>query len=145
MINDYLTKDHRHCDELFAQAEALACEGNHQVAEQKFNHFSHAMEQHFHFEENRLFPKIEQVSGNPNGPTNVMRMEHEQIRTQMQGMALLLQSGECEGFLDHCDSLLILMQQHNLKEESILYPMADQLLRSEAEQLINEVKGSNEH
>ena len=127
MILERLTKEHRHCDELFAQAEELAATGDAEKARDTFEDFTSATEEHFELEENHLFPAIEKNNG-PVGPTQVMRTEHEQMRTQIQTMLLLLEAGDCEEFLDQSETFLILMQQHNLKEESILYPMADQLL-----------------
>ena len=37
------------------------------------------------------------------------------------------------------ETLLIMMQQHNMKEENILYPMCDQHLAEEAEELVQQL------
>ncbi|TRZ68118.1 MAG: hemerythrin domain-containing protein, partial [Rhodocyclaceae bacterium] len=39
------------------------------------------------------------------------------------------------------ETLLILMQQHNMKEENILYPMCDQALAAQVEQLSERISG----
>ena len=43
--------------------------------------------------------------------------------------------GEKELFLENGETLLILMRQHNIKEEGILYPMEDQHLAGQADAL----------
>jgi iron-sulfur cluster repair protein YtfE (RIC family) len=46
---------------------------------------------------------------------------------------------------DHGDSLMMLIQQHNMKEEQILYSMMDQFLSAQSETLLakaGEVLGS---
>ena len=40
-------------------------------------------------------------------------------------------SGDLEGALDLGDTLLMLIQQHNVKEEGMLYPMAENMLSTE--------------
>ena len=44
----------------------------------------------------------------------------------------VLASGDLEEFLGQAETLLILMQQHNIKEEQMLYPMCDRALGSAA-------------
>ncbi len=43
-------------------------------------------------------------------------------------------------YLGQGETLLILMQQHNMKEERILYPMADEVLARDSEQLLAQMK-----
>ena len=47
-----------------------------------------------------------------------------------------LSNGDREEILEVGETMMILMQQHNVKEEGILYPMADQHLESYREELI---------
>ncbi len=42
-------------------------------------------------------------------------------------------------YLGFSETLLIMMQQHNLKEESILYPMADSVLADDQSQILSRV------
>jgi iron-sulfur cluster repair protein YtfE (RIC family) len=41
-----------------------------------------------------------------------------------------LQSQDAEAYLGHSETLLLLMRQHNMKEEQVLYPMCEQHLNS---------------
>jgi DUF438 domain-containing protein len=70
------------------------------------------------------------------GPTQVMRLEHAQMRTLLDDAADALNAGNADDYLGQADTLLIMMQQHNMKEESILYPMCDQHLVAELPQVL---------
>jgi len=87
-------------------------------------------------EEEVLFPAFEARTGNSMGPTQVMRMEHAQMRGLLQEMASAVLAGNQNGFLGLSETLNMLMQQHNLKEENMLYPMSDRVLDSERDGLI---------
>jgi len=130
-IKTYMEGDHRRCDELFAEAESLVAEGDWAAAAESYNDFHQAMEQHFGMEENALFPAFEEATGSTMGPTQVMRMEHGQMRSLFQRMDEALQARDRDEFLGTADTLLILMQQHNMKEEQMLYPMSDRALDGE--------------
>ncbi len=126
-IGDTLAQDHRRCDELFASAEKHASNGEWPQAQQEVSAFTEAMTRHIGFEEQTLFPALEQIIG-AGGPTQVMRMEHEQMRTLFRDMQQAAQAQDAPRLLGATETLLILMQQHNMKEENILYRMADQML-----------------
>ena len=129
-ISEYMTADHRRCDELFVAAEEKARQG-WQAAKDGFNAFREAMEHHFGREEETLFPLFEQRTGNTAGPTQVMRSEHAQMRGLFEEMAGALADENSDRYLGLCETLLIMMQQHNIKEEQILYPMTEQVLGAE--------------
>jgi len=134
-ISANLTQDHRHCDELFARVEEHVARGDWAHAGRDFSKFTNAMEQHLRFEEDDLFPAFEQASGSRAGPTQMMRMEHEQMRTLFRDMEAGIRAGEASRYLGLSETLLILMQQHNMKEEHILYRLAEQVLGSAGEAL----------
>ena len=62
------------------------------------------------------------------GPTQVMRTEHRQMRDLLADLARAVAARRADDFAGHGETLVILMQQHNLKEENILYPMCDSSL-----------------
>jgi iron-sulfur cluster repair protein YtfE (RIC family) len=118
----FFTEDHRHCDELWAELEA-----NPDLA--RWTAFDRAMRQHFAMEEEVLFPAIEQATGmTGGGPIFVMRTEHAQMKAILDNMRIAAEAGDFGAVLDQGDSLLMVIQQHNVKEESVLYPMADHTL-----------------
>ena len=135
-ILDFLGSDHRACDDQFASAESAAAQRSWDSARTLFDRFQAAMEHHLSMEETVLFPAFEARTGNSMGPTQVMRMEHEQMRGLMRDMAGAAAAGDQRAFLGLSETLNMLMQQHNLKEENMLYPMSDQVLSGDRDDLI---------
>jgi hemerythrin-like domain-containing protein len=135
-ILEFLGSDHRACDDLFASAEAAAAQQNWDSARSLFGQFNAAMARHLAMEEEVLFPAFESRTGMRSGPTEVMRMEHAQMRALLQEMADAVAAGNQGRFLGLSETLNMLMQQHNLKEENMLYPMSDQVLAGERDDLV---------
>ena len=142
-INRFLAADHQRCDHLFASAEAAAAGGDWPSTEAGFAQFRDGLLHHFSMEEEVLFPTFEERTGMFSGPTQMMRMEHAQMRELLGQMAEAAVRGDREGFLGDGETLLIVMQQHNVKEEQILYPMADQALSDDTERLIGLMRAVN--
>ncbi len=131
-ISTTFEQDHRHCDTLFVQAEELVGTSGCAEALARFEAFVAAMERHFQNEENNLFPLLEQAQPQGAGPTQVMRREHLQMRQLMGALGDALRAGDADGFAANAEMLVVMMQQHNLKEEHILYPMCDRSLSDDA-------------
>ncbi|WP_421863359.1 hemerythrin domain-containing protein [Motiliproteus sp.] len=123
-ISEFMTSDHRRCDEFFNQAEEAVSQGQWDAAQQGWSEFQQAIEHHFSMEEQVLFPAFEQATGSTAGPTSVMRMEHDQMRQLFSQVGQALQDKDADTLLGASETLMILMQQHNMKEEQILYPMS---------------------
>lgn len=138
-IAEIMTADHKVCDDEFANAEQAALASNWNDAEAGFNTFRNGMAHHFKMEEDALFPALVSAGG-PSGPVNIMRMEHTQIRGLLEQMAAALAKKDAREYGGLSETLLIVMQQHNLKEEQILYPIADQFLAAEREALISRMQ-----
>jgi hemerythrin-like domain-containing protein len=126
---------HRHCDDLFVAAEECAQRGDWAAAASAFERFHQQMKAHFDAEEVFLFPAFEAATGMSAGPTQMMRHEHEQMRTLLAQLAAACEDHDSESYAGVAETLLMLMQQHNMKEENILYPMCEQALGAEAERL----------
>ena len=124
----FLTQDHRHCDDSFAAAEENVAAGQWDEAGQSWTNFCSALETHLNREESFLFPAFEAQTGNTQGPTAMMRMEHEQMRSLVSEMDEAMIARDADSFLGLAETLMVLTQQHNMKEEQILYPMSDQVL-----------------
>jgi hemerythrin-like domain-containing protein len=121
---EFFTQDHRACDELWAVVE----ESDEITA--PVQAFITSMETHLSMEEQVLFPAFEQAVGMASGcgPTSVMRMEHNQMRGLLQTIQAAAAVGDIDTVLAQGDTLLMLIQQHNMKEENMLYPMCAQSL-----------------
>ncbi len=130
-----LPDHHRHCDDLFAAAEDAALRGDWTAAAPAFERFNAQMIAHFDAEESLLFPAFEAASGMIAGPTRMMRYEHDQMRGLLAQLASACAAKDSQEYGGNAETLLMLMQQHNMKEENILYPMCEQSLGDEGERL----------
>ncbi len=134
-IREFLTDDHRRCDDVFADVEQAVNAGDWAIAAERFSAFSSAVLQHFSVEEGVLFPAFEQRTGMTMGPTQVMRGEHIQMRQLISSAAAAIAAKDADTYAGDAETLLIMMQQHNMKEENILYPMCDQHLADDPDLL----------
>ncbi|RRS32875.1 MAG: hemerythrin HHE cation-binding protein [Epsilonproteobacteria bacterium (ex Lamellibrachia satsuma)] len=134
IISQYMTKEHRGCDTKFAEAEQAAASGDWAKAEEAFLAFSNDTLKHFKKEEEELFPAFEAQTGSSEGPTQVMRYEHEQVKGLIGKLAGALESQDKDAYLSLCESMMILLQQHNMKEEQMLYAMCDRVLPPETKE-----------
>lgn len=138
-LAEYMSTNHKVCDDAFALAEEAALDKHWEPAKTAFHTFRHDMARHFRMEEEVLFPALLDAGG-PAGPVQVMRMEHAQINELIEQMASALADKNSKGYGGLSETLLIVMQQHNMKEEQILYPIMDRVLASERETLIGQLK-----
>jgi len=141
IISSYMRNEHRECDSLFADAEKSVIDGNFEEAEKQFLLFADEILRHFKKEEETLFPTFEKISGSTEGPTMVMRHEHEQVRGLIGKMAGAVESKDSDAYLSMAESMMILLQQHNMKEEQMLYAMCDRMIpQDEKEKTLETMK-----
>jgi len=127
---EYFTGDHRACDAGWADVAAAADAGDASAMAAYWQRFRNALLRHLAMEEQLLFPAFEAATGMANGgPTQVMRMEHQQMRGVLEQMAAAVARGDADELVDQGDTLNILIHQHNMKEEGMLYPMAENALQ----------------
>ncbi len=139
-LRQFMTEDHRRCDDFLAEAEQAVGKKNLAAAQAAFEHFRAATLAHFSGEEKTLFTAFEERTGIRMGPTQVMRQEHAQMRVLLDDALAMLVAGDVDSYLGHAETLIIMMQQHNMKEENVLYPMCDQHLAGEAAALIEQLE-----
>lgn len=130
-FQETLTAQHRACDAAFVKIEQAAARGDWQGATSALRAFVDETEAHFGFEEGTLFPALEAAAPGARGPTTVMRSEHAQMREMFAGLGEALAARDQDALTETADILLLVMQQHNAKEENVLYPIADRSLSSE--------------
>ena len=71
-----------------------------------------------------------------------MRSEHDQMRELLNAAKTALEERNAEDYSGTAETLLIMMQQHNMKEENILYPMCDLHLAAQQGTLLAQLKGT---
>ena len=121
-----LTRQHRECDDHLSRCESALMKPDFVVAARHFTLFSLALDEHLQLEENKLFPAFEKATGNSAGPTSVMRSEHTEIRALRDEAAEAIRREQSKHALGVIDTLNVMLQQHNVKEENVLYPMCEQ-------------------
>lgn len=135
-IKDYLTLDHRRCDEIFAKMEEKASESLVSARDLCLE-FIDQEQRHFQMEEQVMFLEFESKTGMTQGPTQMMKHEHTQMRALMNDMLEAIDNENKDRFFGLSETLMILLQQHNMKEEQMLYPMAQQHLSAESDRIVN--------
>ena len=139
-ISSFLTSDHRACDEEFANLENTVASENWEESQKQLEKFSLDLLHHFDMEEKVMFPVFEEVTGMTQGPTMIMRMEHAQMRAILEDLKSDIEKKDKNHFFGVSESLMMLMQQHNMKEEQMLYKMADMHLGSLISKTIEDMK-----
>jgi len=135
-IKEYLTSDHRRCDDIFAAMEDKASNSLSDTKEIA-KEFIADMEHHFQMEERVMFLEFETKTGMTQGPTAMMRQEHTQMRGLMSQLLEAIDADNRDKFFGLTETLMILLQQHNMKEEQMLYPMAEQHLSTESKRIVS--------
>jgi len=135
-ISQYMKHDHESCDARFVEAEQAAEQRDWARLAAQFAVFDGDAERHFAIEEEILFPKFEDRTGMTSGPTQMMRSEHAQMRDLLSQMRPAVEARNADEYLGLAETLLVLMRQHNLKEEQILYGMIDRAFQGEEQDLI---------
>ena len=124
-----LRAEHRSCDSALILIEQAVRGGDWDVAGAAQHVFVDQTEQHFRYEEEHLFPELAQAfPAAAAGPIPVMLSEHRQMRELFDDLGLAVRKRDAALLADTMQTLLFLMQQHNAKEENVLYPMADREL-----------------
>lgn len=125
----FFEQDHRDCDARWVDVEELLDTLDVEAARLAWQKFNAGMRRHIAMEEEVLFPALESATSmGGSGPTAMMRMEHQQMRGLLDQIESAMESGDAEQAMDIGDTLLMLVQQHNIKEEDMLYPMAENVL-----------------
>jgi regulator of cell morphogenesis and NO signaling len=128
-VNEALSWDHDRLDDLEARAFKARESGDFAEAKALYTVFAFGLRRHIRFEEELLFPQFEAKAGFPveNGPTAVMRDEHREILQCLDRIESAIGDGAAPlESLRH--ALHLVLGNHNLKEENIVYPMTDRAL-----------------
>ena len=131
-----MADDHRFCDACLVAVDQATAQGDWARAMSEFTSLRNALHGHFSAEESVLFPLFERQTGYYLGPTQVMRSEHAQIRQLLAAAESALNLRDADDYAGHSETLLIMLQQHNIKEENVLYPMCDQQLVGQVSELL---------
>jgi len=133
----FLKYDHERCDDLFYQAETSIAQRNWKSAIDNFRKYQDVLKQHIRMEEKVLLPAFEQTLVGGAEPVAMLRCEHRQIDGIVHRMWEAIQRFDPTDYVLHAETLTLLMQQHTLKEEEMLYPLLDRALACKRSKIIN--------
>jgi regulator of cell morphogenesis and NO signaling len=128
-------KDHDRLDELFTTFQASK-RSDFAKAKEAFKEFKVGLQRHIIWEEELLFPMWEEKTGMiEDGPTPVMRFEHEQIKTLLEAIHQKVEGQNVDTDQEE-QTLLNLLGSHNRKEEKALYPAIDNVTNAEERAIV---------
>ena len=141
ILKDYMVADHRACDEEFANMENAVNDENWTGASELLEKFASDLLHHFDMEEKVMFVAFEARSASAHcNPTPVMIMEHTQMRNVIAELRSNLDAKNKDQFFGLSETLMMTMQQHNMKEEQMMYPMIDEAMVGEEQILLDSMK-----
>lgn len=128
-LAEALEREHREIDQgIETFASKLAAGESHP---EPLTRAIHALRRHIYLEERFLFPALRETG--LVAAVFVMLREHGQIWRTLDVLQLELRSGTAgASMLKLLRELAVQLQHHNLKEEKVLYPQADQILTASA-------------
>ncbi|KJE26747.1 hemerythrin domain-containing protein [Geobacillus thermoleovorans] len=105
---------------------------------EKVESFVAALDPHSEREEGVLFPMMAEYIGRTTGPIAVMEYEHEQAKARLsmflEKTTHLPETVDSEQALTLADAVIEahhILDEHFMKEENVLFPMAERLLSDE--------------
>lgn len=131
-IHDTFTADHQRCDRLLAATEACLAGDDWSAIGAAATALAEAMNRHFDLEEEVVFPALAEVFLVAEQPIEIMCGEHAQMRALLRDLGKAVAARDPDACLGILETLHLVVQQHNYKEEGVIYPMADGALRERA-------------
>jgi iron-sulfur cluster repair protein YtfE (RIC family) len=128
-VTSYLACDHHQLDQALRSVSSAVASGRFAEAVAHYERFESDLLRHLRVEEELIFPVFEARSGLMNGPTDAMRNEHRQVRMAVALMRRGLLQSDAVAYGDGLRFFESVVPDHNAKEEHILYPALDSLLR----------------
>ena len=126
-----LAEHHRRCEQLFAAAQRAAAASDWSGLPARVGALREALLEHFHYEEDRLFPLYEETSGNE-GSTESFCAQHDDMRAALWILATMSPGDEPRRYRAELTALQAAFALHAAEEERRMYPEFERLLRRES-------------
>lgn len=129
-ISQYVRSDYERVLKLFCEFERLL-KYDIETANEVYHQFDKALRRHIRLEDSLLFPLYESYTNfGQDGPTLIMRNEHRVLEDLLNAISCVLIRDLA---VDHSlrYQLKALLDEHNGKEEKMIYPAMDDLLSDE--------------
>jgi len=122
-----LAEHHRRCDTLFAAAREAAADGSWNVLAARVGALREALLEHFRYEEERIFPLYEEMSG-AEGATEALCAEHDDMRAALWILATMSPEAVPQRYCAELAALQTAFDAHAADEESRMYPVFERML-----------------
>jgi hemerythrin superfamily protein len=127
-ITECLKADHQRLDRLLDETFETVARGDLHGARLRFPEFARHLRDHMRFEEDFMFPIVERTICAADGPICVMRRDHREIEDRLAGMQAALYLGDVDALRAEHEALVLTLENHNGREERVLYPAIDRVL-----------------
>jgi hemerythrin-like domain-containing protein len=125
-IGDAFALDHRRLEQALDASVSHVDAGRWTAAADAFATFRRGIERHMQIEEHVLFPAVEDGAETP--LTAILRKGHRDLRVFFDELDDALQSRDAEEYRRIAASMRALLERHDEKEETELYPAAQERL-----------------
>ncbi|MEC4723644.1 hemerythrin domain-containing protein [Noviherbaspirillum sp. CPCC 100848] len=133
---DKLLSDHGRCERHLEALSKSVADKDWNLAAQYCAHFSESFIGHIEEEESSFFSCLRQSVKGCDWFLDDLRMDHVRLKALLTRMLQAVHDKNAEGFYLHAESLLILMRDHSVKEEDILYPAVQRRLQNETHEAV---------
>lgn len=129
-IEEAFSHDHRRLEQALEASIAHVRAGRWDDAANAFAVFRRGIERHMEVEEQILFPAVENGTETP--LTAILRKGHRDLRVFFDELDDVLQARDAAEYARIAASMKALLERHDEKEETELYPAAQARLGTEA-------------
>jgi hemerythrin-like domain-containing protein len=137
---DWLHHDHVDHEAILFDCQAAAEQEEWRAVKQIFEELVSRVRVHMAMEEEILNPAYEAAMDAPQGPTQALREEHDEIYRLLRDLPRVLESNDSDIFLESLLPLEKVMTKHHEKEEEIFLPMAGHALLAQQDEIKRRLK-----
>lgn len=137
--DNWLEHEHSLYEDLLSGCQdAIECE-DWKGADQLIGELVASLKRHMALEEEVLYPAYESEHSAPQGPTQALRAEHDQIVRLVGDVVRVIKSRGSDHALECLAYLENRMIKHHEKEEDIFLPMASHILDAKREEITRQL------
>ncbi|MDE3023225.1 MAG: hemerythrin domain-containing protein [Pseudomonadota bacterium] len=136
-IDSFMHEDQRFINELWKNTQGAASYQTWELAQHFLDTFIQGLLLHIDIEEKILFPALEERQGWSDGPTSLMRREHDEIKYQLHQLKTMAEEWSVDEFRETGDLLTSLMELHNSREKIVFYPLCTQAMGIDTEEMLS--------
>ncbi len=137
---NWLHHDHVDYEALLLDCQTAAEQEDWRAVKRLFQELIARVRVHMAMEEEILYPAYEEAMDTPQGPTQALREEHDEIYRLLRDLSRVLVANDSDIFLESLLPLEKVMTKHHEKEEEIFLPMAGHALLARKDEIQRRLK-----